>query len=90
MVLNALKRKSAEEVAGHLIRIFSLFGTPEILQSDNGREFANRIVAEVSEQWGAKIVRGKARHSQSQGSVERANRDVTVKIYKQYMINISG
>ncbi|XP_045450426.1 uncharacterized protein LOC123659217 [Melitaea cinxia] len=37
---------------------------PCILQSDNGREFVNNVISEL------------ARHSQSQGSVERANQDI--------------
>lgn len=48
-----------------------------ILQSDNGREFANRIIKNLAEMWpGLKLVHGKPRHSQSQGSVERSNQDV--------------
>ena len=47
------------------------------MQSDNGREFANKVVTEVTELWPeCKIIHGKPRHSQSQGSVERANQDV--------------
>lgn len=44
---------------------------------DNGREFANKIVQEACDMWPElKIVHGKPRHSQSQGSVERANQDI--------------
>ena len=47
------------------------------MQSDNGREFLNSVITELSALWdGLKIVHGKPRHSQSQGSVERANRDI--------------
>ena len=54
-----------------------MFGNPHILQSDNGREFSNKVVKKITEIWpGCKLVHGKPRHSQSQGSVERANRDV--------------
>ena len=50
---------------------------PLILQSDNGREFVNQVVKEVLKLWPeCKMVNGKARHSQSQGSVERCNRDI--------------
>ena len=60
-----------------LLDIFCIFGAPAILQSNNGREFANSIITELAATWnGLKIVRGKPRHSQSQGSVERANRDI--------------
>ena len=76
--LRATKSKRAAEVAHHLLDIFCIFGAPAILQSDNGREFANSIITELAAMWnGLKIVHGKPRHSQSQGSVERAiNRDI--------------
>ena len=48
-----------------------------MLQSDNGREFASSIIEEMTSMWdGLKIVHGRPRHSQSQGSEERANDDV--------------
>lgn len=76
-VLRALRSKRAAEVAYHLIDIFTLFGAPSILQSDNGREFVNCIIDELLIMWpDLKIVHGKPRHSQSQGSVERSNQDV--------------
>ena len=77
-VLRPLKRKTATAVAEVLIEIFTLLGPPVILQSDNGREFKNKeIIDEVVALWpGLKMVHGKPRHSQSQGSVERANRDI--------------
>ena len=48
-----------------------------ILQSDNGREFSNTITETLKSVWiELKIVHAKARHSQSQGSVERVNQDI--------------
>ena len=65
--LRALRRKTAHEVADELIEIFCVFGAPQILQSDNGREFANAVVTAVVEKWPqCHIVHGKPRHSQSQ------------------------
>ena len=76
VVLRPLYHKTAEEVVEELIEIVYIFGSPHILQSDNGREFSNKIVKKIVEMWpGCKLVHGKPRHSQSQGSVERANRD---------------
>lgn len=47
------------------------------MHSDNGREFVNSIITNLNEMWSdVNIVHGKSRHSQSQGSVERANRDI--------------
>ena len=53
-----------------------MIGSPAILQSDN--EFKNKeIFNNVAAMWpGLRLIHGKPRHSQSQGSVERANRDI--------------
>ncbi|XP_014614939.1 PREDICTED: KRAB-A domain-containing protein 2-like [Polistes canadensis] len=76
MIFGSLMSKKAEEVAKNLLDIFVMFGAPSILQSGNGREFANNIASSLKELWPAlKIVHGKPRHSQNQGSVERANQD---------------
>ncbi|XP_022914010.2 KRAB-A domain-containing protein 2-like [Onthophagus taurus] len=77
VVLRPLKSKRAEEVAYTLLDIFTLLGAPAILQSDNGREFSNKIIENLKTYWPTlKIIHGKPRHSQSQGSVERANQDI--------------
>jgi len=47
VILRPLKHKSAEAVANVLLDIFTLFGVPAILQSDNGREFVNKIISEL-------------------------------------------
>jgi transposase InsO family protein len=72
--LRPLKSKRAEEVAYHLLNTFLTFGAPAILHSDNGREFSNRVISELCAMWkDVKIVHGKPRHSQTQGSVERGH-----------------
>ncbi|XP_043475014.1 KRAB-A domain-containing protein 2-like [Leptopilina heterotoma] len=77
VLLRPLSSKRAEEIAYQLLDIFLTFGAPVILQSDNGREFVNHIITELASLWPElKIVHGKPRHSQSQGSVERANQDI--------------
>ena len=78
-VLFPLMQKCAEEVALNLVtKVFSYFGLPRILQSDNGREFVNAILRKVVEDWPGEVamVNGRARHPQSQGLVERANAKV--------------
>ena len=47
VVLKPLKQKCAEEVASNLVTIFYLLGAPNILQSDNGKEFDNRLLLET-------------------------------------------
>ena len=72
-----LKTKTAAEVAWHLLEIFLTFGAPAILQSDNGKEFVASIITELKQLWpDLKIVHGRPRHPQSQGSVERSNGEV--------------
>ncbi|XP_063865374.1 KRAB-A domain-containing protein 2-like [Scylla paramamosain] len=73
-VLRPLTSKRAEEVAANLLDIFLTFGAPAILHSDNGREFVNAIITELSMLWPElKLVTGRPRHPQSQGAVERLN-----------------
>ena len=78
VVLRPLQKKSADEVIKYLLDIFSLFGSPHILQSDNGREFKNvNLATMIREKWPeCKIVHGKPRHPQSQGFVERVNKEI--------------
>ena len=73
-----LKNMCAEEVADVLEDLFCELGIPHILQSDNGREFKNNILYSLVNlnQGNTKIVHGRPRHPESQGSVDRANRDI--------------
>lgn len=77
VLLRPLKNKTALEVTTVLLDIFTTFGVPMLLQSDNGREFRNSIVKALKDMWpDLEFVHGRARHPESQGSVERANGDV--------------
>jgi hypothetical protein len=76
VVLRPLKAKSAAAVAEVLRQVICDFGPPSLLQTDNGREFANSTIEELVAEFNCKLIHGKPRHSQSQGSVERANRDI--------------
>ena len=76
-VLRPLTSKRAAEVAYQLLDIFLLLGAPEILQSDNGSEFTACVITELKLLWPDLVmVHGKPRHTQSQGSVERAYYDI--------------
>lgn len=77
LFLRPMETKRAEEVASNLLSIFLLIGAPKILQSDNGREFVNKVIIELKGMWPeCIIVHGRPRHPQSQGSIERSNQDV--------------
>ena len=84
-----IPRKRAVDVASVLnIHIFPYFGVPRILQSDNGREFINRVIEALLQTWHSDIqlISGRPRHPQSQGLVERAHytleRKLTMEISK--------
>lgn len=56
--------------------MFLKFTAPYILNSDNGREFVNSDIKDLITLWPeVKIMKGKPRHSQNQGPVDRANED---------------
>jgi hypothetical protein len=75
--IKPLTSKKASEVAFNLIDVFTIFGAPHILQSDNGREFTALVISELKLMWPELvIVHGKPRHPQSQGSIERSNGDI--------------
>ena len=78
LVLRPLKRRCAEEVSNVLTSIFYMLGAPNILQSDNGKEFDNNLLLFTLNQLcpSTKIIHGKPRYPQSQGSVESANKRI--------------
>jgi transposase InsO family protein len=77
--IKSLTSKKASEVTFNLIDIFTIFGAPHILQSDNGREFTALVIPELKLMWPELvIVHGKPRHPQSQGSIERSNRKSSI------------
>ena len=78
LVLRPLKRKCAEEVSNVLTSIFYMMGAPNILQSDNGKEFDNNLLLFTLNQLcpSTKIIHGKPRYPQSQGSIESANKRI--------------
>ncbi|CAG8575690.1 497_t:CDS:2 [Cetraspora pellucida] len=67
--------KEASEVSAFLFSVFTVFGPPCILQSDNGHEFTAQVIYELVSLWkGVHIINGRPRHPQSQGLVENANK----------------
>ena len=49
--LSHVGESTAVEVAKEVLDIFCIFGAPSIIQSDNGREFSNSIIEELSLMW---------------------------------------
>ncbi|KAG8462535.1 hypothetical protein KFE25_010360 [Diacronema lutheri] len=92
-----LTSKRGPAVAAALVDIFTIYGPPKILHSDNGKEFAGHagngkearlddgemreVISQIKQLWpDFLMVHGRARHSQSQGAIERLNRTVQARL----------
>ncbi|CAF4061215.1 unnamed protein product [Rotaria sordida] len=86
-----LKDKRAVDVALKLRELFFVFGSSRILHSDNGREFVASVIYELKELFPDMIfIRGRPRHPQSQGCIERANGVLCDALGKWMTINNSS
>jgi hypothetical protein len=74
--------KSSHETAYNLMKLFFVFGPCEILHSDNGGEFVNKIVDELSVVFGFRCAHGKAYNPQEQGKVEKLNGTIATMLAK--------
>ena len=86
-ILRGLMNKKPLSIIEALKEIFTTFGPPQILQTDNGKEFVNKDVKHYLEMFNIKHVRGAPYHPQSQGSVERANGHVKNMLRKYILEN---
>ena len=88
----ALPRKNAASVAAALNSyLFTYFGVPQILPSDNGREFVNSVIEGLLAiwHWDIQLVSGRPRLQQSQGLVERAHLTLEKKLASEISKNNS-
>jgi len=82
VVLRSLPNKEMETVARSLWKIFCEYGTPKILQSDNGSEFVNQAVQAMTHLYGVDHRLITAYHPNANGLVERKNKDVSQALKK--------
>lgn len=81
MQLLPVTSKRAPGNAYQLLDKFSIFSVPSILQSDNGREFVNSVIEQLCLMWqDLRVVHGKSRYWQNQGSVKKSNIDIKIKL----------
>ena len=80
--LFTMKTKSAEDVLVCLKHVFRSEGAPIIIQSDNGLEFINSSVGEYLKSKNIVHRRGRPKHPQNQGQVERFNQTICRAISK--------
>jgi hypothetical protein len=74
--------KHADHIVDFVQSIFTIIGSPLILQCDNGREFVNEKLFNLCAYWGSKIVLSSPYHPQSNGGVENANGSLKAAVRK--------
>jgi transposase InsO family protein len=72
-----LKGKTAECVIECLEDLFEHYGVPGIIQSDNGKEFRNKLMFDLASKYKILLINGRPRRPQTQGQVERFNQTIT-------------
>ena len=70
-----IKNKEAITVRNAIANVF-IQGHPEIIQSDNGKEFTNKILDEYLSGINVTHIYGSPNHPQSQGAIEAFNKTV--------------
>ena len=78
-MLYALTTKESSRIADFLQQFIKHYGVPDIIQSDNGKEFKG-AVAILCKRLKIKVINGRPRHPQTQGLVEQANGVAKTKI----------
>ena len=82
LFLRPLASKSSYSVAQQLLRLFCDVGFPKILQSDNGGEFVNSVMAALKQLSGIDERLISAYHHRANGMAERAIQSTSHSIYK--------
>ena len=68
--------QKASRITCELVRLFSTMGIPQMLHSDQGRNFESMILSQTLEAFGISKTRTTAYHPQGDGMVERFNRSL--------------
>jgi transposase InsO family protein len=82
LILRPLKQKTAESVARTLWEIFTIIGVPRVLQSDNGTEFKNEILAALTRLEGIEHRFISPYNPRADGKVERSVKTVKETVNK--------
>lgn len=79
---SSYEEKKAQDVLVALKSRIATEGSPVVIQTDNGLEFNNETLKSFLNEKKIKFKRGRPRHPQNQGQVERANQTLTRKLAK--------
>lgn len=80
-----LNNKKADNLLGAIKDFIYKNGKPNILHSDNGKEFHNKLMEEYCNNNEIKIKRGRPYHPQSQGIVESFNKEIKRLLENKYL-----
>jgi len=82
-ILRALKNKTETETATHLWNLICDFGVPKIIQSDQGAEFVNNVIHQLTSLYGIDHRIISSYHPRADGLVERRNKEIGRILKKQ-------
>src|SRR6185312_1395611 len=82
LYVQPLKNKTAAVVAEALQSVLLADGSPEILQSDNGPEFVNEFMTQLTQRWNMRLKHSQPYKQSTQGAVERVNQTLKQAIFK--------
>lgn len=68
--------QTAERITSELVKLFSAFGLPDILHSDQGRSFEGTVLRQTLAAFGVEKSHMTAYHPQGDGMVERLHRSL--------------
>ena len=71
-----LPDQTAVRITNALVKVFACYGLPDIIHSDQGRNFESSILRQTLEAFGVAKSRTTAYHPQGDGMVERFNRSL--------------
>ena len=71
-----LPRQTADLITAEIVKLFTVFGIPDVLHSDQGRNFESSLLRQTLEAFGVSKSRTTAYHPQGDGMVERFNRSL--------------
>ena len=89
VILEPIQDKSAHSIAASLLKTFSRFGLPKVVQSDNGLEFCNAILSSLLQQLAIEKRTSLPYNPRCNGIVERGIKTISTILKKILYGNIS-
>ncbi|TWW59234.1 Retrovirus-related Pol polyprotein from transposon 17.6 [Takifugu flavidus] len=77
-----LRRVTAPVISKALVKFFTVFGLPMVVQTDQGTNFMSRVFAQVLKSLGIKHITSSPYHPESQGALERFHQTMKTMLKK--------